>query len=117
MHLNKRVFIAFVLAIAVLLSGCAGLNVDTPDKKYLAAQAEFELLLKRYLQYYDDLSPGAQATLKAKVNPVFHKGQLALDMWYSVLGAGGDPAASVETYLNIKNQLIDLIAEVINELE
>jgi len=91
--------------------GCAnmGINLDTPEKKYLGARAELNLLLEEYIQLQGRVSDGDHAIAKE----AFKAADLALDTWEMMLGKKDyDFSNDIRAWLNAKNIIIDIIRRV-----
>jgi hypothetical protein len=99
-----------VIAVLLLAFGCAGLQIDTPEKAYLAARDEFNSMLSQYLLHYNSGTPEQQVNWKEQIDPQFEKGNVMLNAWATALKLKEDPAAHEQEFLNLKNALIDMLA-------
>jgi hypothetical protein len=111
MNKTKRIAVIAILML-VLGFGCAGMQIDTPGKAYLAARDEFNSMLSQYLLHYNGGTPEQQAKWKAEIDPQFEKGNVVLDAWSTALKMKEDPTAHEQEFLNLKNALIDMLADM-----
>ena len=77
-HINNRLAIVALVAILATsaLAACSTTgNIDTPEKQYLVARSELNLLLQSYLDLQDSLSD----TAHAKARTAFSAADKALD--------------------------------------
>ena len=63
-------FAVIILMVSMLFVGCAsmGINLDTPEKKYLGARSELNLLLGQYIQIQDKVSDTDHLAAKEAFN-------------------------------------------------
>jgi len=101
-----------VFAVFIMAIGCAGLNIDTPDKAYLAARDEFNSMLSQYLLHYNGGTAEQQVNWKEQIDPQFEKGNVVLNAWSTALKLKEDPAAHEQEFLALKNALIDMLADM-----
>jgi hypothetical protein len=101
-----------VIAVLMLALGCAGMQIDTPDKAYLAARDEFNSMLSQYLLHYNGGTPEQQAKWKEQIDPQFEKGNVILNAWATALKLKEDPYSHEQEFLALKNALIDMLAEM-----
>jgi hypothetical protein len=106
-----------VVAGFTAIQGCtATVGVMNPKfdakRTYLASRLEFNAVWKQYLDYYDRAPKEHQAKWKAEIDPWFNKGKTALDAWGLAVNQGADPAAKMQTFINIKNELIDMLVPI-----
>lgn len=110
--LSTSWLIAVIVAIAFVLSSCAslGINLDTKEKKYLAARTELNLLLEQYIMIQDKIAD--QDHEKAKL--AFSSADQALDMWGASISSGGnyDPTKDMMVWLQAKNIILKILTEV-----
>ena len=100
-----------IVIILTLMMGCAsmGINLDTPEKKYLGARAELNLLLEQYIQLQYKVSDPDHAAAKQ----AFISADMALDTWEIMLGQKDyDFSKDIRTWLIAKNQIIEIIRKV-----
>lgn len=109
MNRNKLTTIALCVVFALLfVISCAhfGINLDTPEKKYLGARTEMNLLLEEYLKIQDKVSDADHEVAKA----AFSSADKALDTWELMLGNSNyDPSKDVRTWLEAKNIIVSII--------
>ena len=109
MKIKFKVGIVIILA---LIMGCAsmGINLDTPEKKYLGARTELNLLLEQYVQLQNKVSDDDHAVAKQ----AFISADLALDTWELMLGQKDyDFSKDIRTWLIAKNQILEIIRKVV----
>lgn len=106
--MNRNLKLLSVLLAMVFLMSCGhfGINLDTPEKKYLGARTELNLLLEEYVQMQNQVSDTDHA--KAKV--AFEAADQSLDTWELMLGNKNyDPTKDIRTWLEAKNIVIKII--------
>ena len=109
MKIKFKVGIVIILA---LIMGCAsmGINLDTPEKKYLGARAELNLLLEQYIQLQNKVSDTDHAVAKQS----FISADMALDTWELMLGQKDyNFSNDIKTWLIAKNQILEIIRKVV----
>ena len=97
--------------LLIFLIGCAvmGINLDTPEKKYLGARAELNLLLEQYIQVQGVVSDDDHA----KATQAFKSADSALDAWELMLGQKNyDFSKDVQAWLTAKNIILDVLRKV-----
>jgi len=100
-----------LILLMVLFVGCAGMgiNLDTPEKKYLGARAELNLLLEQYIQIQGSIKDADHA----KAKEAFNAADLALDTWELMLGQKDyDFSKDIRAWLTAKNVIIDILRKV-----
>lgn len=110
--MKKLNLIMVALMVFVLAAGCAstGINLDTPEKKYLGARAELNLLLEQYIQIQNKVSDSDHAAAKK----AFISADMALDTWELMLGkADYDFSKDIRAWLEAKNIIIETLRKVI----
>ena len=88
--------------------GCSYLNarLDTPEKKYIAARAELNLLLEEYIQIQDKIPDDSHK----KAREAFYTADLALDTWQALMNNKGyDYRPDLQTWLNAKHIILEVI--------
>lgn len=108
--MKKLKFVPILVAF-VLILGCAnmGINLDTPEKKYLGARSEFNLLLKQYIQVQDTISDKDHKIAKE----AFYSADKALDMWEFMLGDSSyDFSKDIQTWLTAKRVIMEILRKV-----
>ena len=106
--MTNRVMMILSLAIftAYACAGCAAIELDSPEKKYLAARSEFNLLLQQYIQVQDHISETDHAIAKE----AFFASAAALDVWEMSLGQPGYNAMNdIQVWLTTKNTILKII--------
>lgn len=104
---HNRIGLCLVL-LTLVMAGCAtmGINLDTPEKKCLAARSELNLLLGEYLKIQATVSDADH--LKAKA--AFTAADVTLDTWEAGLGKTDyNYAADMATWLAVKNNIIAIL--------
>ena len=107
----------------LMVAACAGngqINIDTPEKKYLAARMEFNKTIKSYLAHKTLLPIEEQAALSAKYKIYFQEVDQALDAWSLIVVGGetGNEFQAEAAFLTAKQTLINLLlAEGIIKVE
>ena len=107
---NSRIMMVVALAIfmayACVVSGCATMQLDTPEKKYLAARSELNLLLQQYIQVQHHINDTDHAIAKE----AFFTAAAALDAWGGSLGQPGySPMNDIQVWLKMKNTILRII--------
>jgi len=103
----KRYSVIFILIVFMFI-GCAGMgiNLNTPEKKYLGARAELNILLSEYIQIQDKVSTNDHKNAKN----AFLAADVALDAWEARLGDSNyDYAKNLKLWLEAKNTIINII--------
>ena len=106
--MTNRVMMVLSLAIfaAYACVGCATVQLDTPEKKYLAARAELNLLLEQYIQIQQHISDQDHTIAKE----AFFAAAAALDVWGASLGQPGYSAMNdIQVWLKAKNTILKVI--------
>jgi hypothetical protein len=85
-----------LLALALLLSACAGPQIEDVKQKYLLARMEYNDILTEYLDLKAIQTAPVRAEWKAKVDPKFKALGVALDAWKGALEAADGDAVSAE---------------------
>ncbi len=106
--MKRRVSLALIFVL-LLVFGCAGRQLDTPDKKYLAARMELNKTMKSYLLHRNTLPEAEKKAMSEKVYPYFRNADLALDAWGAALSGEGDIYMAEEQFLTAKKFLITLL--------
>jgi len=104
----KKLISVFLIFLFV---GCAsmGINLDTPEKKYLGARAELNLLLEQYVQMQDRVNDSDHA----KAKQAFKAADLALDTWEMMLGQKDyNFSSDIRVWLTAKNTIMEIIRRV-----
>jgi len=99
--------ISFIVLLTVLV-GCAtfGISLDTPEKKYLAARTELNLLLEQYLEIQDGVPDGVHE----KTKTAFHAADIALDNWgYGLDDPDYNYITDMNIWLRFKSEIISVI--------
>ena len=101
-----------IIIFLMLTFSCAsmGINLDTPEKKYLGARTELNLLLEQYIQLQNKVSDDDHAVAKQ----AFISADLALDTWELMLGQKDyNFSNDIKTWLIAKNQILEIIRKVV----
>lgn len=105
-----RIFLASLLCLTFIIS-CSGMGIrlDTPEKKYLGARAELNLLLQQYIDVQDKVSVSDQETAKK----AFNSADLALDTWERMLGVENyDFSKDIKVWLETKRVVLNIIRSI-----
>ena len=102
--------IAMVMSLAIFAAyacvGCATVQLDTPEKKYLAARAELNLLLEQYIQIQHHINEQDHTIAKE----AFFTAAASLDVWGASLGQPGYSAMNdIQVWLKAKNTILKVI--------
>ena len=109
MKTNSRIMMVVALAIFTwACAGCATVKLDSPEKRYLAARTEFNLLLEQYIRVQDRIS---EADANA-VRTATYAAAAALDVWEANLGKPYDFSAQLIVWLEAKNVLLDTLRRI-----
>jgi hypothetical protein len=107
--MKKRSILAIIVCLALFSCAGLGINLDTTEKKYLAARTELNLFLEQYIMIQDKVSDVDHE--KAKL--AFKSADAALDAWEPMVGmADYDWTKDMAVWLNAKNILINILTEV-----
>lgn len=103
--------VCILIPILIFMS-CAsfGINLDTSEKKCLAARSELNILLKEYI----DIQDGIGADIHKNAKALFKAASVTLDVWQANLGTDYDYTQDLSTWLNIKNEILEIINEYRN---
>ena len=103
-----------VLMMSVLLMhGCGvfeniGNTLDTPEKKYVAARAELNLLIKQYLDIQDSVPDEEHKVIKQAL----YDADKALDIWEIFLQTPNyDYSQNIKVFLEAKSIIIKHLTE------
>ena len=108
---HRALMSLFSILLIIIMIGCAssGINLDTPEKKYLGARAELNLLLEQYIQIQDKVSDNDHANAKR----AFLAADMALDTWELMLGGSNyDFSNDIRIWLEAKNTILEIIRRV-----
>jgi len=105
----KRKISLALIVVLLLVFGCGSRQLDTPDKKYLAARMELNKTMKSYLAHRSTLSEEDRKAMAEKVYPYFKNADLALDAWSAALLGEGSIYIAEEEFLMAKKSLITLL--------
>jgi len=106
--MKKKSIIASIVCL-LLFIGCASINLDTEEKKFLSARAELNLLLEQYILIQDSIPDPDHE--KAKL--AFTTADEVLDAWESKLSVQGyDWTQDIKLWLDAKNIIIKILMEV-----
>lgn len=97
-----------VIILLVICFGCAsmGINLNTPEKKYLAAREELNLLLEEYIKVQNGVSNADHEAAKT----AFKAADMALDSWGSRLGETDyNYMADMKLWLEAKSVVLEII--------
>ena len=95
----------FLLIMIMLCVGCGTIQLDTNEKKYVAARAELNLFLEQYILIQDKISDEDHAKAKA----AFIAADQALDTWELFLGKDYDYSNDLMAWLETKRIILDII--------
>ena len=119
----KKAFIYTVLIVAVLLAaGCYNgknlqIGAETPKQVYLKAHMTFNGLLTDYIADKRAAPPELQKEWTEKIDPYFEQASLALKAW-GITVMNDTPSYNQQlSYMDIKNQLLDLLLANLVEYE
>lgn len=105
--------IAIIVIMMYLLANCAptGINLNTPEKQYLAARSELNILLSNYLAIQDNVSPKDHKKIKS----AFITADYALDLWSEAIhNQNYNPTQDIRVWIKSKNRIIEIL-EAYNE--
>lgn len=107
--MNRKIRICVVLAM-IVFTACAAINLNTPEKQYLAARAEFNLILEQYISIQSQV-PDDQ---HKRIVQAFESAQVALDAWSDAVVAHKDPATNIQAWLKAKSLILKILREIDN---
>lgn len=82
---KHRIILPFLLLM--ILAACQAHMARSPEAIYTGTRAAFNNYLELYLDYRDQMPPGPDKdALRAKMEPLFEKGEKALDAYGSAVG-------------------------------
>lgn len=96
------------IIIFFMLCGCAqmGINLDTPEKKCLAARTELNVLLEQYIQIQGDIALNDRINAKT----AFYSADRALDAWERQIGnAAYEWSTDMQIWLDAKTVILEII--------
>ena len=103
--------IVTLLSILMLCS-CASMgDLNTPEKKFLAARGELNILLEQYIMIQEDV-PMPQ---HLKIKSYLENADLILDMWETNLGKDIDFSSDYTSWIRIKSQILQTLKEIYDE--
>jgi len=103
--------IAF-LSLAMLIMSCASMGeLNTPEKKFLAARGELNILLEQYIMIQEDVP----MPLHLKIKGYLENADLVLDMWETNLGKDIDFSSDYAAWIRIKSQILQTLKEIYDE--
>lgn len=111
MYQKYRILAVFLLMLFFVVGtiSCAGVQLDTPEKRYLAARAELNLLLEQYISIQNLVD---DETHEMAVQ-AFEVADMSLDTWEAMLGSSGyNPVDDVRTWLQAKSMILKILKEV-----
>ena len=100
------------------LVGCAGMQslmdnaFATPQKKYLVARTEYNKQLSKYSELYQKQDEATKTVWKEKYSSKFVVIDKILDAWSIALNGGLPTANNEKDWLDMKDDLIDMIANL-----
>ena len=106
-----------IMILSLLISGCGLTQVkgvaDTPEKVYILASENYNMLIERYTVYKDQQPTDVYNEWTEDIDPLIIEGGDILDVWEGFLKAKDyDQAEHSSTeFLEFKNTLIDIVAE------
>jgi hypothetical protein len=119
----RKALSIFMVMLFLVVAACANsqeINIDTPEKKYLAARMEFNKTIKSFLAHKTLLPLEQQQVFSDKYRVYFQEVDKALDAW-SLIVVGGEDGNVFEAeaaFLTAKQSLLNLlIAEGIIKIE
>lgn len=89
-----------ILILLIALTGCAAWQDAPPHSKYLVALEWYNDNLEQYLE---------SGVVNDKMDQVFIRGSLALDLWKAALEGNGDVLRQEEMWLEIQKQLFMML--------
>lgn len=117
--LRKTLFEVFILTLVVLgayaifsVNGCANYQQsvpETPEEVYLKARMTFNGLLADYVDQKRMADNATRARWTNDIDPWFERGAAALAVWGDGLKAGGSTYGQQQAYLEVKNQLLQIM--------
>ena len=106
----KRKSILIFIALVFVLGACASVKLDTPEKKYLAARSELNLLLEQYIPIQDNFSSTDQKNIKAAAQSA----DMALDAWEKMLGNENyNYLQDMRTWLSAKDVIVKIMQKYV----
>ena len=118
--MNRKTTIPMVMVIMILsllMSGCGPTQIkdatDTPEKTYILASENYNMLIERYTVYKDEQPTTIFNEWTEDIDPLIIEGGDILDVWEGLLKAKDYDQAerTSDEFLEFKNTLIDLVAE------
>lgn len=110
--MKRKIVVLSIIIMALFLGACATANIDTPEKKYLVARSELNLLLEQYIGIQDKFKPADQKTIKE----AFYTSKMALDVWeINISTIGYDFTTDYKTWLAAKSLILQTIREAYSE--
>ena len=104
--MRKIRWVAPILVLMFVACATIGVNLDTPEKKYLSARSELNLLLEEYISVQDLISDADHQIAK----DAFVMADKALDSWRSMLGYENyDFSKDIRTWLQAKKIILEVL--------
>ena len=104
---RKALHTPIILIIMTCLS-CAslGVNLNTPEKKYLAARSELNLLLEQYIQIQDTVKD----TDHKRAKHAFKSADAALDVWEpNAVDPDYNYSQNLQQWITAKNVILQIL--------
>jgi hypothetical protein len=96
---------------AVMMTSCAGIDIDTTEKKYLAARTELNLFIEQYVDIQRDVSEADHQ----RVKEAFYRADAILDIWEMNLGNDYDFTEDYKSWIEVKSLIMQILMEVYRE--
>lgn len=110
----KRYGLLVVLAACLLaFVSCAQTQVQNQYQAYVTVDKEFTTLTEQYEVWYQAADAETKARWKEKIDPLILEADRLLDVYQTVLLAGGDPTNQIVALREIKTAiLVELAAKL-----
>lgn len=110
--MKKRLAILPIFILLLLVS-CGHFQIgESPMDTYLKTRMQFNTIWMRYLDYYDGSHYIMQEKWKKEIDPKFTLANKALNAWGKALKEGVPTYEKQMEFMNLKNELIDLLIPI-----
>jgi len=108
----KKASVSLLMVFLAAMVGCANMgSLDTPEKQFLGARGELNILIEQYVMIQDDVP----MPLHLKIKSYFENADLILDMWQTNINKDIDFATDYRAWINIKSQILQTLKEIYDE--
>ena len=114
---NALKFTALLLIVVFVVASCSGMQTETPKQTYLKATMTFNGLLADYISDKKAAPPEIRDKWTAEIDPLFETASLALKAWGAAIKGEGPAYTEQQSYLELKNKLLDMLLAELTDYE